>query len=196
VRTEEVTLLSTTPIGLPGSVKKSLTALITPSTLMIVVGFLAIVLSPVTGISVTVLVASLLFFSGLMHFIYAWQTPGAIVWETLLGIAYKLMGGYVLFHRVLGLAELTPVLTMFLFAQSVLDFIVGVQLRPRRGSGWLFVDGVITLILAAMMWRTWPVSTGRGFGILVGLSMLSSGICRLKFSLGTRNLVSPEPPEG
>ena len=157
---------------------------------MIAAGFLAIVISPVAGVSLTILLASLLLFSGLMHFIYAWNTPGVIAWETLVGIAYKLVGGYVLFHRVLGIGGLTLVLAMYLFAESVLDFIVGVQLRPRRGSGWLFVSGVITLILAAMMWRTWPVSTGWALGLLVGVSMLFSGISRLMFSMEARNLVA------
>lgn len=182
--------MSTTSIGLPGLVRKSITSSIAPSTLMVVAGFLAIVIPPVAGVSVTTLVAWLLLFSGLMHFMYAWQTPGAVVWETLVGVAYKLVGGYVLFHRVLGLAGLTLVFAIYLFVVSVLDFIVGFQLRRRRGSGSLFVDGIITLILAVLVWRTWPSGTDWAVSILLGISILFDGISRLMFSMAARNLVA------
>jgi len=123
---------------------------ITPSVLMIVAGFLAIVIPPVAGLAVTTLVGGLLLFSGLMHFIYAWHTRvnGTAIWETLIGVACKVVGGYVLFHPVAGMAGLTLALAIFLFVVAVLGFILGFKFRPRRGSGWLFIDGVITLILA------------------------------------------------
>jgi len=53
------------------------------------------------------------------------------------------------------------------------------RLRPLPGSGWLFVDGIVTLILAVLIWRTWPSSTEWVLGTLVGISMLFSGITRL-----------------
>src|SRR6266850_1995187 len=56
--------------------------------------------------------------------------------------------------------------------------------------GWLFVDGIVTLILAVLIWRTWPSSTEWVLGTLVGISMLFSGITRLMISLAARRLVS------
>jgi uncharacterized membrane protein HdeD (DUF308 family) len=184
--------MSTASMGLPALVKKSITWSITLSVLMIVAGFLAIVIPPVAGLAVTIFVGWLLVFSGVMHFVYAWHTRGAgtIIWEIVVGIAYVVAGGYVLFHPLLGMAGLTLALAIYLFAEAVLEFILGFQLRPRRGSGWLFVDGVITFILAAMIWRAWPSSTEWALGILVGVSMLFSGISRLMFSMGARNLVT------
>jgi hypothetical protein len=51
--------------------------------------------------------------------------------------------------------------------QDFLELSGSIPARPFR-SGWLFVDGVITLILAVMIWRTWPFSTEWALGILVG----------------------------
>lgn len=184
--------MNTASMGLPALVKKSITWSIILSVLMIVAGFLAIVIPPVAGLAVTILVGWLLVFSGVMHFVYAWHTrsAGTIIWEILVGIAYVFVGGYVLFHPLLGMAGLTLALAIYLFAEAVLEFILGFQLRPRRGSGWLFVDGVITLILAVMIWRTWPLSTEWALGLLVGVSMLFSGISRLMFSMAARSLVT------
>ena len=183
--------MNTTSMGLPALVKKSTSWSITLSVLMIVAGFLAIVVPPVAGIAVTILVGWLLVLSGLMHFIYAWHTHGgAIIWDILVGIVYAFVGGRVLYHPLLGMVGLTLTLAIYLFAEAVLEFILGFQLRPRRGSGWLFVDGVITLILAVMIWRTCPFSTAWALGTLVGVSMLFSGISRLMFSLAARKLVA------
>ncbi len=58
------------------------------------------------------------------------------------------------------------------------------------GSGWLFVDAIITLVLAIIIWRTWPANAGWVLGILVGFSMLFSGVSRLMLSLAARRLAS------
>ncbi|HLV96302.1 MAG TPA: DUF308 domain-containing protein [Candidatus Acidoferrales bacterium] len=67
---------------------------------------------------------------------------------------------------------------------------MGFTLRPFPGSGWLLVDGAITLILAIMIWSTWPSSTGWVIGTLVGISMLFSGISRLSISLAARSVTN------
>ncbi len=71
-----------------------------------------------------------------------------------------------------------------------MEFILSFRLRPLPGSGWLLFDGIITLILAMMIWRTWPSSSEWVIGTLVGISMLFSGISRLMLSLAARRLVS------
>jgi len=71
-----------------------------------------------------------------------------------------------------------------------LEFALGLKLRPLPGSGWLLFDGVITLILAVMIWRAWPSSSEWAIGILVGVSMLFSGTSRLMISLAARSVTS------
>src|SRR5258708_161811 len=158
--------MNTTSMGMPALVRKSTVWSITLSVLMIVAGFLALLIPPGAGICVPNLVGWLLGFHGGVPFFFAWHTRGTgpIIWEILVGIAYTFVGGYVLFHLLLGMVGLTLALAIYLFAEAVLEFILGFQLRPRRGSGWLFVDGVITLILAVMIWRTWPFSTAWALG--------------------------------
>jgi len=88
------------------------------------------------------------------------------------------------------MVSLTLALAIYLFAESILEFILAVRLRPMPGSGWLFVDAIITLVLAIIIWRTWPANAGWVLGILVGFSMLFSGVSRLMLSLAARRLVS------
>jgi uncharacterized membrane protein HdeD (DUF308 family) len=173
-------------------VKKSVGWSIALSVLMIVAGILAIAVPQAAGIAVNILVAWLLIFSGAVHLAFAWYRPstGGLLWELLVGVLYIFIGGYLLMHPVAGLASLTLALAIYLLVEAALEFVLGFTLRPLPGSGWLLVDGTITLILAVMIWRTWPSSTEWVIGTLVGISILFSGASRLGLSLAARSVTS------
>jgi uncharacterized membrane protein HdeD (DUF308 family) len=165
------------------------------SVLMIIAGVLAIVIPPVAGFTVLLVIAWLLMFSGAFHFVFAWHTrsAGGMIWEVLLGILYLSVGVYALLHPVAGLASLTLLLAAYLFAEGVLELVLSFRLRPMHGSGWLLADGVITLILGILIWRTWPSSSEWVIGTLVGISMLFSGVSRLAVSLAARRVLVDLP---
>jgi len=173
-------------------VKKSVGWSIALSVLMIVAGVLAIASPLAAGIAVNVLVAWLLVFSGAVHLVFAWYKPstGGLIWEVLVAILYGFIGVYLLMHPVRGLESLTLALAIYLLFEAILEFVLGLTLRPLPGSGWLFLDGIITLILAVMIWRTWPSNTGWAIGTLVGISMIFSGTSRLALSLAARSVVA------
>ena len=175
--------------------KQSIGWSIALSVLMILAGILAIVVPVAAGIAVTVFIGWLLVFSGAAHLVFAWhtRTTGGFIWELLLGIAYILVGAYVLSHPVAGLASLTLALAIYLFAKGILELVLSFRLRPMAASTWLLLDGVITLILAILIWRSWPSSSPWVIGTLVGISMLFSGVSRLMLSMGARSLVAKLP---
>ena len=162
------------------------------SVLMIIAGVLAIVIPPAGGLAVLVVVAWLLMFSGVAHLVFAWhtRTAGGMVWELLLGLLYIFIGVYALLHPVAGLASLTLVLAIYLFAEGVLELVLSFRLRPMPGSNWLLFDGIVTLILAILVWRSWPSSSEWVIGTLVGISMLFSGAARLSLSLAARRVIT------
>jgi uncharacterized membrane protein HdeD (DUF308 family) len=184
--------MSATTTAIFVTAKKSVTWSIVLSALMILAGVLAIFVPPAAGLAVTIFVGWLLVFSGVAHLVFAWQTrtSGALVFELLLGVLYLVVGFYLLWNPVAGLVSLTLALALYLAMEAILEFILAYRLRPLPGSGWLFFDGIITLVLAIMIWRTWPASTTWAIGILVGISMLFSGISRLMLSLAARRLLS------
>jgi uncharacterized membrane protein HdeD (DUF308 family) len=63
-------------------------------------------------------------------------------------------------------------------------------LRTLPGTGWILFDGVISVILAFLIWTTWPWSTEWAIGTLVGVSMFFSGISRLMVSLAARRMAT------
>jgi len=173
-------------------VKESLGWVIGLGVLMTLAGALAIIIPPVAGIAVAILVAWMLVFSGGAHLVFAWhtRTAGGFIWELLLGILYVFVGAYLLVYPVAGLASLTLVLAAYLFAEGILELILSFLLGAIPGSGWIMLDGIITLILGIMIWRTWPSSAEWVIGTLVGVSMLFSGVARLMVSLAARRVVA------
>lgn len=174
------------------SVRKSLGWSIALSVLMIVAGILAIASPLAAGFAVNIFVAWLLLFSGCVHLVFAWYRPtaGGLIWEVLVAIVYGFVGVYLLLHPVIGLKSLTLALSIYLLMEAILEFVLGFTLRPLPGSAWLLFDGIITLILAVMIWRTWPSSSGWAIGLLVGISMLFSGTSRLALSLAAKSVTA------
>jgi uncharacterized membrane protein HdeD (DUF308 family) len=162
------------------------------SVLMMAAGVLAICVPLVAGVAVATIVAWLLLFSGALHLAFTWRShsAGAVVWEILIGLVYGAIGVYILAQPLAGLASLTLAVAAYLFVEAVVEFILWFQLRAASGNVWLLIDGVITLVLAAMIWSTWPSSAAWVIGTLVGISMFFSGISRLVLSLAVRRLVA------
>jgi uncharacterized membrane protein HdeD (DUF308 family) len=161
------------------------------SLLMILAGILAIGVPLAAGIAVNIVVAWLLMFAGVAHLLFAWELSkiGGAIWQLLLGVLYIGVGVYLLAHPVAGLATLTLFLAAYLFVEGVLELILAFQVPTRQARGWLALDGVVTLILGFMIWRTWPASTEWAIGTLVGISMIFSGSTRLMLSMAARSLV-------
>src|SRR4029450_11057851 len=144
-----------------GDIHKGTPWSIVLSVLMIAAGVLAIFSPAIAGVAVTVFFGWLLIFSGILHLAYAWQAgrPSAVVWGVLLGILYGGVGFYLLARPGAGLASLTLALAFYLAFEGVLEFVLSFQLRQLPGSGWLLFDGIVTLVLAAIIASAWPISS-------------------------------------
>jgi uncharacterized membrane protein HdeD (DUF308 family) len=162
------------------------------SVLMIIAGLLAIASPLLAGIAVTRIVGWLLLFSGVLHFVYAFQGGGvaAVLWEILLAVAYALMGIYILANPAVGLASLTFVIALYLGVKGIIELGASYMMRHESGSGWLLFDGLVTLVLAFLIGSTWPFSGIWAVGTLVGVSMLFSGVSRLMISSAVRRIAA------
>jgi uncharacterized membrane protein HdeD (DUF308 family) len=178
--------------SLVGIAKLSAGWAIALSVLLILAGILAIVVPPAAGIGVAIVIAWLVLLGGIAHLAIAWhiRSTGGMVWELLVGLLYLAVAAYMLLWPVAGLASLTLLLAAYLFAKGVVVLILAFRIRQHSGAGWLFFDGVIALILGAMIGLSWPSSSEWAIGTLIGISMLFAGITRLPMALAARRLVA------
>lgn len=155
---------------------------------MIVLGLLAVFLPFATGIGISILVAWIIVFSGFAYVAYAFvaRGAGAFIWRMLIGIVYVIGGGYLAFHPGLALGSFTLFAAAIFLFEGVMGIVVFFQFRSLPGSGWILFDAIVTLILAYVIWRPWPVSSAWAIGTLVGINLLVSGFTRLMYSVAAR----------
>ncbi len=149
--------------------------------LMLVCGILAISLPLASSISLVIVAGWLILFAGMAHLIFAFHARGAggVLWQLLLAIVYGVAGIYMLMHPLLGLLSLTLVLTIFLFFEAALEFVLFFAVRGKARAGWILVDAIVTLLLALLIWRHWPSSSAWVLGTFLGISLIFSGVSRL-----------------
>jgi uncharacterized membrane protein HdeD (DUF308 family) len=156
--------------------------------LLIIVGFFALALPFEAGKAIAVVVALLVIVAGVAHLAgsFAARTTGGFFWRLLVGCAYLIAGVYLVLHPTLSLVSLTLALAVLFFVEGIFHIVTWFQVRSAPGAGWLLFDGIVTLILAVLIWRSWPASAVWALGTLVGINLLMSGFTRLMYSRALR----------
>jgi uncharacterized membrane protein HdeD (DUF308 family) len=171
-------------------VKQASTVSILWGVLLIVFGAVAVASPFLAAVAVNVVVAWLIVLAGVVHLMLAVRAHGAgsMIWKLLVGIAYLCFGGYLIVHPLVGVASLTLLLATLFLVEGVLDVILFFKMRPLQGSGWVLTDGIVTLLLGAMIYLQWPSSSLWAIGTLVGISLIFSGMARVGMSLAVRKV--------
>ena len=185
-----------TTSSMPGSgplrvVKKITGWYVVAAVLFIVLGLFAIIEPAVAGLAVALLVGWLLIFGGASHLIGAFKGGGAkqVIFQLLIGIIYLISGFYCLTHPLLAIGTLTLLLASVILVEGVLEIISYFRLKGEDASGWMLLNGIITLLLGGMIWFHWPSSSIWAIGILLGVNLLMTGMARLTFGLAARKLI-------
>jgi uncharacterized membrane protein HdeD (DUF308 family) len=156
--------------------------------LLIVLGILAVGSPALAAVAVNAVIAWLIVLAGVVHLVLAFYAhrAGSLLWKLLVGIAYVLFGVYLITHPALGVVSLTLVLASLFLVEGIFDIALFFRLRSVGGSGWILVDGIVTLLLGLMIYLQWPSSSNWAIGTLVGVSLIISGVTRLMLSLALR----------
>jgi uncharacterized membrane protein HdeD (DUF308 family) len=158
---------------------------------MIILGFVAIIMPIATGIGISILVGWAMVLGGFSYLAYAFaaQGAGSFIWRMLVGAFYIVGGGYLAFHPGLTLASLTLLVAAIFLVEGITEIVTFFQFSSIPGSGWTLFDGIVTIFLAYMIWRPWPVSSVWAIGTLVGVNLIFSGFTRLMYSVGAKKAI-------
>jgi short repeat uncharacterized protein DUF308 len=66
-------------------------------------------------------------------------------------VLYGAIGFYMVTRPVAGLASLTLAIAAYLVAKGLLEGAIAFELRTLPGSGWLVFDGILSVVIAAMI---------------------------------------------
>lgn len=156
--------------------------------IMIVVGALALWLPAASSIGVARLIGWLLVIDAGFQFIHSFRSEGVghIVWKVLVALVYLIAGIYFLMHPLLAVAVVTLALAAFFLIEGLVDVFSYFATRGARASYWILVNGIVSVLLAVMIWRHWPSSSLWVLGVLVGVGLLMTGLSRLMIALAIR----------
>jgi len=158
----------------------------------IVLGVLAIAEPAIAGLAMALLVGWVLIVAGVSHLIAAFigARAGGVIWPVVCGVIYVAGGIYFVTHPLVGLGALTILLAAVLLAEALFEFVGYLRTPKELRSGWILVNGVVTVLLAALIWLHWPSSSEWAIGTLVGLKLLITGISLMMLAGAARRLAT------
>ncbi len=166
--------------------------------LLIVAGMVAIVAPGTAAIATALLLAWLFVFAGIVQFVYAFQQRAhdGFVWKLVSALATLALGIVMLMFPIASIASLALLIGAFLFASGVSSLLLAFKLRPRGAWGWVLFDGVLSIVIAALIASGWPQNSIDFVGILVGFCFISGGVWRIILGRALRSAPDPKVRAG
>ncbi|MHC3438432.1 HdeD family acid-resistance protein [Natrialbaceae archaeon A-gly3] len=160
-------------------------------------GIFAIAFPLATGISLTVLLGALLVLSGIVHGAHAFTVRGwsGSLWQVTLGVVSVLAGATLLVNPLVGLASLTLLVIAYLLVDGIAELLVSLRMVGEERRNWVAASGIVSLALAALLWAGFPATAAWAIGLLVGASLLVTGISMVMVAMAGGGLEEPMPEE-
>jgi uncharacterized membrane protein HdeD (DUF308 family) len=147
--------------------------------LMIVFGVIAIIFPAVASAAVSAALGWILIVAGVVEIAYAFS-GGRMLPNLVMGGITLVAGGIMAFSPLQGALTLAWLLVLWCFLRGIMQIITSFQLAT--GRGWLLASGILSVLLAVMIWRGWPSTALWALGLLVGLNLISAGAVIVKAS--------------
>ena len=156
---------------------------------LVILGMIAIGYAVEMTIVSVVFLGWLLIIGGIFEVIHGFsrrQWSGFFI-NLLGGVLYAVAGVVMIANPALAAVSLTLLIAIILIVAGVFRLIVAFS-RPLHHRGWLILNGVLSIVLGIMIWRSWPVSGLWVIGMFVGIDMIFDGWTEIMLALSARNL--------
>ena len=156
--------------------------------LLILSGVIAISFYTLATVVSMIFIGVQLLLSGILLVVLAFKVQrwGGFFLELLIGVLYTVTGGLIIANPGAGALALTLLIAMFLLFEGIFRIVISLIERPPHW-GWVFVLGVVNVLLGVMIWRQWPVSGLWLIGLFVGIEMLFNGWTLVMLSTAARH---------
>ena len=108
----------------------------------------------------------------------------------IIAVLMAIVGVYMIMNPAAALASLTIFLAAYLIVSGIFEALFAFQVKPAKGWGWELLNGIISILLGAMIWNQFPISGAWAIGILFGVKLLFSGWTLIMFGLAARGMAT------
>jgi uncharacterized membrane protein HdeD (DUF308 family) len=154
---------------------------------LVILGMIAIGWAVATTIVSVIFLGWLLIIGGVLHVIHGFKhRPWSGFFINLLaGVLYAVAGFVMVANPALAAVTLTLLIAMILIVAGLFRLFVAFS-TPLDHRGWLILNGVVSILLGVMIWRSWPVSGLWVIGMFVGIDMIFDGWTEIMLALSVR----------
>lgn len=111
---------------------------------------------------------------------------GGFLWALLLGVLTAVVGVSLLANPFAGAISLTILVGVLFLVLGAVKVMYGFSLRPVSGWGFAILSGVISILLAILIFAKIPDAGLAVPGILLAIELLSNGVFLLFVAVGLR----------
>lgn len=153
-----------------------------------VLGIGAILFPLVSSLTVAVFFGAALTVAGFVHVAHAFSASGwkGALGEVILALVYLVAGIVMLVNPIFSLATLTLLVIGYFFVEGLVLLYFAWSLRNERGWLWAAGAGLLSLVLAGMLFAGFPSTAVWALGLLFGVNLLSTGVSMIVVGNGAR----------
>lgn len=151
----------------------------------ILVGFFAIAAPALFSYVITVFLGALCLvsgFVGLSQSIFGKDTAHRIL-SALSAVIRIAAGSALFFFTESGMETLTLIIGAVFWVEGIFCIVTSLRIRANSAWIWLFLNGVVALVLGGMVYARWPLDSEWVIGLLYGIQSIFSGMAMLMIGL-------------
>jgi uncharacterized membrane protein HdeD (DUF308 family) len=157
---------------------------------LLLLGILAVLVPVIATLTVTFAFGWIFLISGLIGLVttlHARRAPG-FWWSLLSAVLGVIVGVLLLVWPISGAISLTLLLAAFFTAEGILSIMYAIEHKREMSGrwGWLLVNGVVDLGLAAIILIAFQTSASWVLGLLIGIDMVLGGTALIVIALEER----------
>ena len=167
-------MANATTMQLPAEERNSLKI---AAVITIILGVLALALPFMAGVAATYILAANFVIGGALMATAAFRAKrwAGALGLMMLGVVSVLAGVVIFAHPLIGLATITLFCIAGMFVAGIAKIVWTSKLPSGSGRWYLLISGILSIVVAAMLYSSFPFSALWAFGVLVGINLLVEG---------------------
>lgn len=147
-------------------------------TVFLVTGILAAAFPATTALNVELIVGAILLFTGVFQLILTLKSK--MHWWALFSAGLSIVIGAVMLWQPLAvLLAFVTLLAIFMTVEGLLELLLAFQFRPARNWNWMLFSGIVTLVLAIVLWIGFPAFDILYLGWVIAINLIFYGLSLL-----------------
>jgi uncharacterized membrane protein HdeD (DUF308 family) len=162
---------------------------------LILLGMAAIGSATLATVATMLVFGWLLMAGGVLQIVHAFWARrwGGFVLQLLVGLLQFVVGVMVANHPLAAGGALTLLMAAFFVVGGIVRLAAAVAL-PFDGRVWLFLSGLITLLMGLLIWAEWPSSAMWVIGLFVGVDLLIHGWWLVMLAVAVKSMPTTTIP--